>query len=189
MANADAPFGFRPIGSDGGPYSGVTRRCQISSANSATAIFVGDAVKLDTDTTNASTGGYQPVDIASVGDAVYGVVTSFEADPTDLGVQYRKASTQRFCHVALAHNTLFVIQDAGTLGIAGIGANAAYNKVAGSTVTGFAKGELGSTATASTSDCMIIGGYDAPDNDITLSNALFVVKFLDPQTRPRRIGV
>lgn len=189
MANADAPFGFRPIGSDGGPYNGSLRRCQISSANSSAAIFVGDAVKMDVDTTNADTGGYQPVDIATGTDPIYGVVTSFEADPTDLGVQYRKASTQRFCQVALAHNTLFVVQDAANLGLAGIGANAAFTKVAGSTVTGFSKSELGSTGTASTDDIMIIGGYDAPDNDMTVSNALFVIKFNDPQTRPRRVGV
>ena len=186
MANADAAFGFRPIGNDQGPYSGNTARVHIPSGN-GTAIFVGDAVKLDTAT--AATGGYVSCVLATGTNAVYGVVTSFDADPTDLGVQYRKASTLRFANVALALNTSFVVQDAGILGLAAIGANSTWTKVAGSTVTGFSKSELGATATASTSDLMIMGGYDAPDNDMTLSNALFVVKWLDPQTRPRRIGI
>jgi len=187
MANADAPFGFRPIGRDGGPYSGATRRCQIPATNATAAVFIGDAVKLDTE--SAATGGYQSVDLATETDPVYGVVTSFEANPDALSDQYRKASTLRYCQVAPAYNNLFVIQDAGNLGLAGIGANCAYTKVAGSTVTGFSKSELGATATVSTADIQVVGGYDAPDNDMTASNALFVVQFNDAQTRQRRVGV
>ena len=187
MANADAPFGFRPIGRDGGPYSGITRRCQIPATSATVAVFVGDAVKLDTQ--SAATGGYQSVDIATNTDPIYGVITSFEANPSDLEAQYRKASTQRYCQVAPAYNNLFVVQDAANLGLAGIGANAAFTVAAGSTVTGFSKTEIGATATASTSDLQIVGGYDAPDNDMTASNALFVVQFNDAQTRQRRVGV
>ncbi len=186
MANADAAFGFRPIGSDGGPYSGVTTRVTIPSGN-GTPLFIGDAVKLDTAT--AATGGYVSVILAANTNPVYGVVTSFEADPTDLGVQYRKASTKRFAQVALANGTLFVAQDAAILGLAAIGANAAFTIATGSTVTGYSKTELGATATASTSDLQVMGGYDAPDNDMTLSNALFVIRFNDSQTRTRRVGV
>jgi len=187
MANADAPFGFRPIGSDGGPYNGSTRRCQIPATAATAAVFIGDAVKLDTE--NAATGGYQSVDLATGGNPIYGVVTSFEASPTDLEAQYRKASTQRFCQVALALDNLFVCQDAAILGLAAIGANAAFTKVAGSTVTGFSKSEIGSTGTATDDSLQIVGGYDAPDNDMTLSNALFIVKFNNPQTKVGRAGV
>jgi hypothetical protein len=91
--------------------------------------------------------------------------------------------------VALAQGTLFVIQDAAILGLAGIGANAAFTKVAGSTVTGFSNSELGSTGTATSDSIQVVGGYDAPDNDMTLSNALFVIKFNESQHADGRVGV
>jgi len=187
MANADTPFGFRPINNDMGPYTGLTRRCQIPATNATAAVFIGDAVKLDTE--SAATGGYQSVDIATGGDPIYGVVTSFEANPDNLSQQYRVASTQRFCQVALAQGNLFVVQDAAILGLAAIGANAAFTKVAGSTVTGFSKSELGATGTATSDSCQVVGGYDAPDNDMTLSNALFVIKFNVSQSADGRVGV
>ena len=187
MANVDAAFGFRPIGNDGGPYNGATRRCQISASNAAANVFIGDAVKLDTE--SAATGGYQSVDIATGTNPVYGVVTSFEANPDNLSQQYRVASTQRFCQVALALDNLFVVQDAANLGLAAIGANCAFTKVAGDTKTGFSKSELGATGTATDDSCQVVGGYDAPDNDMTLSNALFVIKFNNPQTKVGRAGV
>jgi len=187
MANVDAPFGFRPISNEGGLYNGATRRCQIPATAATAAVFVGDAVKLDTE--SAATGGYQSVDIATGGNPVYGVVTSFEADPSDLEAQYRKASTLRFCQVALAENNLFVVQDAAILGLAAIGANAAFTKVAGSTVTGFSKSEMGATGTATDDALQVVGGYDAPDNDMTLSNALFVVKFNNTQSKVGRAGI
>ncbi len=186
MANADAPFGFRPIGADGGPYNGNTRRCVIVATATTVAVFVGDAVKMDT--AAAGAGGYQAVDIATTGEPIYGVVTSFDADPTDLGTQYRKASTLRNCNVAIAADQLFVVQDEANLGLAGVGLNAQFNKVAGSTVTGFSKTEIGTPTASSGGDVQIYGGYDAADNDLTASNALWVIKFNDPQTKVVRTG-
>ena len=187
MANADAAFGFRAVGSDGGPFNGVTRRCVIPATNATAAVFIGDAVKMDTEI--AAEGGYQAVDIATGGNPVYGVVTSFEANPDALSDQYRKASTKRFCQVALANQALFVVQDEGNIGLAGVGLNAAFVKVAGSTVTGFSKSEIGTATVATGGDVMIMGGYDAADNDLTASNALWVIKFNDPETKNNRLGI
>jgi len=186
MANADAAFGFRPVANDGGVYNGQTRRCVVAAAESATAVFVGDMVKLDA--VDAETGGYQAVTIATGGDPVYGVITSFEADGSDLSKQYRVASTKRFCQVALADNQLFICQATGNPGLAGVGLNAAYVQGAGSTYTGYSGAELTTATAASTGDLQIVGGYDAPDNDNTASNAIFTVKFNDPQSKPHRVG-
>ena len=186
MANADAAFGFRPIGNDGGVFNGQTRRCVVAAAESATAVFVGDMVKLDA--VDAETGGYQAVTIASGGDPVYGVITSFECDPSDLSKQYRVASTRRFCQVALADNQLFIAQESANIGLAGVGLNAAYVQGAGSTYTGYSGAEIITATAASSGDVQVVGGYDAPDNDLTASNAIWIVKFNDPQSKPHRVG-
>ncbi|MHC4194149.1 MAG: hypothetical protein ACYSP9_08265 [Planctomycetota bacterium] len=186
MANADAAFGFRPVNADGGVFTGQTRLCAIVATATTTAVFVGDAVKMDT--ANAVAGGYQAVDIATGGEPVYGVVTSFEADPTNLENKHRAASTLRRCQVALADRGYFVVQDAGNIGLAGVGLNAAFVSTAGSTVDGYSRAEITAATVANTGDVQIIGGYDAPDNDLTASNALWIVKFNDPQTKPVRTG-
>jgi hypothetical protein len=186
MANADAAFGFRPIANDGGVFNGQTRRCAIVATGTATAVFVGDVVKMDT--ADAAAGGYQAVDIATGGDPVYGVVTSFEADPDNLSNKHRVASTARFCQVALADNQLFVVQSDANPGLAGVGLNAAFVSTAGNTADGYSRAEISAATVASTGDVQIVGGYDAPDNDLTASNALWIVKFNDPQGKPVRTG-
>jgi hypothetical protein len=85
MANADAPFGFRPINRDGSPYNGATFRAVFASGD-GTATFIGDAVKL----AGTSIEGYPTIAQAAAGDPVLGVVTAFEANPSSLGDQYRK---------------------------------------------------------------------------------------------------
>jgi len=186
MANADAAFGFRPVANDGGVFNGQTRRCVIVATATTVAVFIGDAVKMDT--ANAETGGYQAVDIATGGNPVYGVVTSFEADPTNLENNHRLASTKRFCQVAIADNQLFAVQSDANPGLAGVGLNAAWAATAGSTVTGYSKAEITAATVANTGDVQIVGGYDSPDNDMTASNAVFTVKFNDPQGKPVRTG-
>jgi len=186
MANADAAFGFRPVNADGGPFTGQTRKCVIVATGTATAVYVGDCVKMDT--AAAETGGYQAVDIATGGDPVYGVVTSFDADPDALSDQYRKASTKRTCNVVLADRGYFAVQSDANPGLAGVGLNAAFVSTAGSTVTGLSGAEISGATVANTGDVQIIGGYDAPDNDLTASNAVWIVKFNDPQTKPVRTG-
>lgn len=188
MTNADTPFGFRPIGADGGPYNGVTRRA-VLAAGDGTATFIGDAVKL----AGTSINGSPTIAQCVAGDPVYGVVTSFEASPeTSLEDQYRKASTERYCQVALADNAFFVVQENGpAIGIASVGLNADFIVAAGSTVTGLSAMELdsGTEATTSSLDLQIVEGVFRDDNDLTLTNAEWIVKFNDPQGKPVRTGV
>ena len=186
MANADAPFGFRPVANDGGVFNGQTRRCAIVATGTTTALFVGDAVKMDT--AAAAAGGYQAVDVVTAGDPMYGVITSFEANPDNLSQQYRAASTLRYCQVAVADNQLYEVQASGAPGLAAVGLNAAYSKGSGSTVTGMSADEIASATVANTGDVQIVQGVDSPDNDLTLSNARWIVKFNDPQGKPVRTG-
>jgi len=187
MANSDAAFGFRPVNSDYGPYTGQTRRCIWSDSGSAVAAFVGDVVKQD-DLSEGTTQGYQTVIHSAIGDPSYGVITSFEANPDNLSQQYRPASQVRYCQVALAVGNLFEVQDAGTEGVAGIGLNALLATGTGSTYTGQSKQEIGSFTANATGDFQVVQGVDRADNDLTLANANWIVKFNLPQMAPARTG-
>jgi hypothetical protein len=191
MANADAPFGFRPINMDGTPYNGATLRCSIAAADT-TSTFIGDAVTLD----GSSNGGYPGVSQAATTEAVFGVVTAFEADPaTSLDDQYRKASTLRYCQVALADRAYFECQSNGadaSLPAAASGLNAEFAVTAGDTAYGHSKTEIDAATEATTADLdlQLVMPVDRPDNDVTLANANWIVKFNDPQTAtPDRTGV
>ena len=198
MANADAPFGFRPINFDGSPYNGATIRCVIPASDSI-ATHIGDAVDL----LGGSDTGYPSVTQADAGDAVFGVVTAFEAAESDLSKQYRVAATKRFCQVAMAHNGYFEVQsddDTTAILASDVGMNVNFVQTqAGSNVTGLSGQELNSDTVASTTtlDCQIMSLKDSPDNDLSAgvtagsggTNKIVIVRFNDPQTKPGRAGV
>ena len=173
MANADTPFGFVPVGNlDGSPYNGGTFRCALLAAD-ATATFIGDAVKLSG---TASADGTAPsvAQVAATEDLVFGVITSFEADPaTSLDDQYRKASTLRYCQVAPALDNLFKVQYAGTFAITEVGEGNDITVGSGSTVTGVSAMELDVTGQ---DQFRVLGLYPAPDNEIG-ANSIVVGRF------------
>ena len=188
MANSDAAFGFRPVANDGGVYTGQTQRCVIL-ATQLTNLFVGSPVRMDTGA--AATGGYQSVRLAALGDPVYGVVTSFEADPaTSLEDQYRKSGTLRYAQIVRSDNTLFEIQEDASIGLAGVGFNASFTTDSGSTVTGMSTSEISSSTIDSTNslDLQVVSGVDSVENDLTATFAVWIVKFNDPQGKPVRLG-
>jgi hypothetical protein len=192
MANADAAFGFRPINMDGSPYNGGTQR--VVFATSATAAsFVGDPVKI----AGSSINGYPTVAQAAAGDPVYGVVTSIEANPSDLSQQYRLAATQRFAQIVVADGSkYFEIQsddDTTALAEAGVGLNANFIIATGSTTTGLSGVELNSDGAAATStlDLQIIALVDRPDNLLSgtgSANKNVIVRFNDTQNKNFRTG-
>lgn len=189
MANADAPFGFRPINRDGSPYNGATLRAVIAAGDS-TATFIGDAVKLG----GSGVGGYPTVVQAAAGDPVFGVVTAFEADPDGLSNQYRLASTQRFCQIAPVDSTYFEVQEdsvTSTLVLGDIGLNANFVVGAGDTAYGISGMELDSNdaATSAALDLQIVALVDREDNELGSANQKVIVKFNDPQTKAGRTGV
>ena len=189
MANADASYGFRSVHMDGSPSTGGTMRCVIA-AGDATATFIGDAVKL----AGTSINGAPTVAQCAGGDPVLGAIVSFEANPNDLGAQYRKASTERYCQVAMAEGGYFMVQEDGVdgaMGIAAAGLNATIIVAAGSTVTGFSGMEIDSSTADTTNslDLQLWAPVNREDNDGALANADWIVRFNDPQQRHIRTGV
>lgn len=192
MANADAPFGFRMVHGSDSRY--VIQHCVIPASDS-TATFVGDAVKL---LAAGSGEAYPAVIQCAAGDPVYGVVVSFDADPsTSLEDQYRKASTKRYAKVALAEGAEFEVQsddDTTALAIADVGLNANFIVGTGSTVSGLSGMELDSSSAATTNslDLQIMRLVDRPDNLLSgtgSTNKNVIVRFNDPQTKYVRTGV
>lgn len=187
MANADAPFGFKPVNRDGSAYSGGTFRCVLLTGN-GTATFIGDAVKLGSTSLN----GAPEVVQGTANAAVFGVITSFEANPSDLEAQYRKADTQRFCQVAPSDSGFFMVQDNGTLGAASAGLNAdMLATTGGSTVTGLSamEADSGTELTTATLDLQLWAPVNREDNDSEAANADWIVKFNKSQTANARTGV
>lgn len=171
MSNVNAPFGLRPVGDTSGkPWSGGTRIYSVP-ASDATAIYVGDPVKLAG--TSQIINGSPLADVirASSGDTFVGVCLGCLPDTRD-STQYRAASSARRIVVADDPNLLFEIMqsNSGTPFAANdIGLNCNINTgTAGSAVTSLSGvvADNSSGATTNTLDLKIVGLLDAPDNDI-----------------------
>lgn len=170
MANADTPFGLKPVRHrSGAPYTGSGTVYSVA-AGDGTAIMVGDLV------TNAGTAQtingvvYQDVVRSATGDVFQGVVIGVLPDTQD-SLKYRAASTQRLLLVEDNPDLLFEIQEVsgGTpLAAADIGLNANVVVAAGSTVTGLSGMELNNAteATTNTLDVKILGFVNRVDNEI-----------------------
>ena len=177
MANSTQAFGFRAIGSaNSAPYNGGTIRCMIPTTASEGALFIGDVVTL---IGSASTDGYPTVKEAAVAELPYGVVASFDANPSNLELPYRAASTQRYLRVVPVEGNLFEARFDGLSEAADVGSTTIYVVGAGSTTTGLSTTALSATdvGTSVADDVRIVGFKDAPDNDLTLTTAVAIVKF------------
>ena len=187
MANVDAAFGFRPINYDGSAFSGGTLRC-VFLATTGTATFIGDAVKLDG---NSSEGAASLAQAAAT-NPVYGVVVAFEADPNDLSLQFRKATTKRFCQVAVADKNYFEVQsdsdNVNDLTEADVGLNADFVVGTGDTVYGMSANEINTSAVATTTslDMQIVGLVIRADNLLSGTGSDHknaIIRFIVPQQR------
>ena len=170
MANANAPFGLRPVRYlSGAPYNGAANRYSIPSTDS-TAVYIGGMVK---PAGSADANGVMTVTgNVSTGNAVIGVVVGVEP-VTASSTIYREASV------------------GGALAVTAVG-NAAdgISFTSGSTTTGLSSMQLDtSTATASgdgTEDFLIIGFMQRPNNEVASANAKVLVRlnnhfFIDGQ--------
>ncbi len=184
MANIDAPKGFVPVRhTDGAPYNGMTRVYLIPSTD-ATAVFVGDLVKLAGGAGAAGTvvagqdcEGIPTVTLATAGTTgqdLVGAVVGFLVDPTNLTQKYRLASTNRIALVCADTDVIYEAQEdavTSNIGAADIGKNVAYSTTAGNTVTGVSKMALvsNSKALTATLPLKIIGLVKRPDVAMGLS--------------------
>jgi hypothetical protein len=114
MANTNTVFGARLFQS---PYGGHVfgRAYIVDGATDATAMFVGDFVKLTGESKIWNDGIYYPVVTqAAATNNVIGFVTGFEAHPDYLSQIYRTASTTRLVWVMDDPSAEFEIQQNGT---------------------------------------------------------------------------
>lgn len=172
MANKDAPFGLKPIRHlNGNPWNGVTQRCLVEDSY-ATALFIGDPVIVTGVAGSDDTTGLPVINKATAGDTnrIYGVITSFEVDPSNLENKHIPASTGGYANVCIDPDVVFIIQDdaGATLDGGSISDNAVIStSTSGSTVTGLSGVEL-AAATTPASDAsyqlLILDVYKSPDN-------------------------
>lgn len=176
MANPDSAFGAVPIKHiDGSPYSGMVNEYVIPSSN-GTATFINDLVKHNGD---ADAEGVPQVIQATAGaTTLLGAVVGFRADPSNLGLQYRTASTTRYVLVADDPDIVYKMQedsDTSTLAATDVGANCDIVVAAGSTVTGVSAMEIDSnTNSSSAANVRILRLYRDQNNAIG-TNAIWEV--------------
>lgn len=182
MANVSRINGLNPSKYlNGSPFNGQVTRYYVT-AGDATAIFIGDLVKID----GGSDGnGVRSVTQAAATQAVCGPVVSFAVNPDNLNVSgiYRAASTARYVYVADDPNILCEVQANGVVPTADVGSNANIVVGAGSTTTGASGMQLdySTTGTTATLPLKIIELVQRPDNDISSTNAKFLVKINNHQ--------
>ena len=181
MANADTPFGLRPIKNT--PFNEIPKNYYYIPSTYATALYIGDPViKTGTSNTVAITtagrlfnpGSLPEINKCSAGDTskITGAIIGFLANPSNLNVAYNPASTERIAIVADSPLQEFETQEesAGSpLAATSVGLNA--NLVfaeSGSTATGLSGVELDTTtpATDATFQLKILRLVDAPENAI-----------------------
>ncbi len=173
MANADTPAGATPaMHRNGAPYNGSFRVYSVP-AGDATALFVGDFVKLAGTGQTLNGRVLQDVARAATGDVIVGVVVGVKPDTQD-SLRYRAASTAREIYVADNPDLVFEIQEgsAGTpLTANDIGLNINFVVAAGNTVTGTSGTQLDNTteATTNTLDLHLMAPVARDDNAIGAS--------------------
>ena len=173
MANLDAPRGFKPIKHlNGSPWNGKANIYYIPATDS-TATFIGDAVK--SAGSADATGKFPSVAQAAAGDSIRGVIVGFGttphmmANPDNLAMKYRAASTAMYCMVVDDPQVIFEIQEDSvgnsiTAAMVGLSTNVVVGT--GSTTTGKSAMELDSsdTGTDTAGQCRILRLVDREDN-------------------------
>jgi hypothetical protein len=170
MANADTPFGLRPVRYlSGAPYNGAVNHYSTASGD-GTAIFIGDPVTLSGTSQTINGLVYADVDQAATGNIIAGVVVGVLPTNRESTI-YRAASTQRILLVADDPNLVFEIQEVsgGTaLAANDIGLNADFVVGTGNTANGMSGVELNNATEAATAtlDLLITGFVNRADNEI-----------------------
>jgi hypothetical protein len=178
MANADTPFGLKPVRHKGGaPYNGAANPYLIPSSDSAD-MFIGDPV-VKTGTANTAEikrvggdfgiGTLPAVAKATAGSTnrITGVIVGFMPVTRESEV-YGVASTDRVAMVADDPDLVFEAQGDDALAVTGVGANA--NLVfthSGSTITGKSGVEIDSSTSAvgATLQCRVLRFANRTDNE------------------------
>jgi hypothetical protein len=179
MANANAPFGLRPVRTVGGSHSGALE-VFTTPAGDGTAIYIGDLVTKTANGTGQTVNGvmYPDCVIAATTDIIDGVVVAVLAD-TEASLPYRAASTLRRLLVCTDPNMLYEAQEgnSGTpFALNDVGNNVSISVVAGSTTTGLSGSVLDNTTenTTNTLCLKIVAPINRPNLAIGLANRWLV---------------
>ena len=182
MANADTPFGLKPVRHKGGAhYNGAANPYYVPSTY-ATDLFVGDPV-IVTGTANTAQvkrvggdfeiGTLPEINKATAGSTnrISGVIVGFMPVTSDTPV-YGAASTERIALVADDPDLIFEAQADDALAVTGVGANA--NLVftsSGSTITGISGVEVDSSTSAvgATLQVRVLRFANRSDNEANLA--------------------
>lgn len=181
MANVSRPNGFRPVRSLADGWDGMIETFAVLAAD-ATALFVGDVVKLSG---AADVNGLAAITrVTANTDAVLGVVVGFTSDYTNLNLpsQYRVASTDRYALVIADRNCVFEVQASGAYGVAtDAGLNCGMTFTAGSANTGLSgmQLDLATKATTVTLPFKILGLKQSVENDVSDTSNLKVLVVLN----------
>jgi hypothetical protein len=187
MANPDRPNGFQPVGTIGGsPWIGRLRRYQFADRTADTTnnhgdVYVGDPVALSSGKLIAANSAATVCGVCvAVGteESVNNGIGPF--DPSDLTIKYAPLTqaTGLYGWVCPVDDVIFEVQSASDLDLV-VGSPADSNIVAatahGSQTTGLSNAEL---TTASDNDVIVVDIPEYPDNDSTLANTRYHVRFL-----------
>lgn len=142
MANANAPFGLKPINRDGTAANDFAVGYYQMLTTDANNIFIGDPV-LTSGTADPLT-GYATIVKGTAGSGAYFTGAVVAVIPvTEASTVYRAASTYTTVLVADDPDQLFAIQSNGTTVITNVGANADFSfGSGGSTASGVSGGVL-----------------------------------------------
>jgi len=178
MSSVSRINGFRPVKTlDGKPWTGACNTYFVPSSD-ATAIYIGDPVKLAGDARSAS--GVPTVTIGGTGAAIVGFVVgvAFEGvgdlpnipPVTNLNAPiYRAASTNAYLLVADDPQLIFEAETSGaTFATADVSLNASFAIGTPSTTTGASGATIDLSTKATTANLVlkIVGFPNRPDNAI-----------------------
>jgi len=178
MANANTPFGLRPVRHrSGAPYNGAATRYFVPASDS-TALYIGDPVII---AGSSDADGVATVTRATAAGGAFllGPVVSVESETRD-SLTYRAASTARYVWVADDPDLQFEIQEdgvGGALAVTSVGQNVDLVAGTGSTVTGLSgfQADSSTAATTNTLQLRIMGFSRRIDNEVGNANAKMLV--------------
>jgi hypothetical protein len=174
MANANTPFGLKPLRDARSGHETGGLEMFYHPASDGTALFIGDPV---VKSGSADAAGIAGVVRAAAAGPITGVVQGFVPDGVTNVAGYGAASTAYYVLVATDPTGMYVIQEDVGLAAADIGLNTNLLTGTGSTYTkrsGF-KLDTATKATTATLAVKIMGLAPIPGNDFGAYNKILVM--------------